>query len=277
MKSDQILLPVAALVIGIVAGGALGYVIKPDPTVEVQAIDVPEVKTGGITKLPEEDMSKEDLLRQLRELQALVDKMEKSREETSETAVAENERGERRRGNPREWLEQMKTENPERYAQMTNRFARMQQARRERAQNKMDFLASIDTSGMSAADREHVENLQALQARREELEANMGNMFDEEMSDEDRRALGQEMMSMQNEIREESAAVREALLTQLAEAAGYSGEDADDVVSYIAEVYEMTESGPGGGGPGGPGGGGPGGGGPGGGGPGGGGPGGGGR
>ena len=53
----------------------------------------------------------------------------------SETAVAVNPDQQPRgpRGNPREWLENLKKSDPARYAQMTNRFANWRRQRAERA------------------------------------------------------------------------------------------------------------------------------------------------
>ena len=53
----------------------------------------------------------------------------------------------------RERLEQWKKENPEEFARMEKRRQEFMQERARRAQSKLDFFSSIDTSRMSKSDR----------------------------------------------------------------------------------------------------------------------------
>ena len=256
MKTEQIVVPVAALVIGCVVGGALGYTLKPVPAVDAEdpVPVVAETRKPGIEKFViDENASRDDLRRQYRELQRLIAKMDReSREQAKEGGgeVQVAEAGRRERGDRGNWRERMMREDPERYTAMTNQFAQMQRARLDRAQAKLDFFSAIDTSRMSAADRAHTESLQALIVKREELEA---KMRDESLTWDDRRQIGQEMWETHGAIQAENGHVREALIKQIAEDIGYTGEEAATFSQYIGNIVEMTESG-GPGGPGGPGG-----------------------
>ena len=76
------------------------------------------------------------------------------------------------------------------------------------------------------------------------------------MSDEAREQLFREMRETDHAIRETNSQERENLLQQTAEALGFSGAEATEIVDTISEIYEATSNNFGGpGGPGGPGGG----------------------
>jgi hypothetical protein len=70
-------------------------------------------------------------------------------------------------------MKKMAVDDPQRYAQITNRIANWRRRRSEQARSRIDFLSSIDTSRMSAEAREVHEELQQLVAHREELEEDL--------------------------------------------------------------------------------------------------------
>ena len=151
-------------------------------------------------------------------------------------------------------FEKWKAENPEEFARMEKRRQEFMQRRAERAQSKIDFLSSVDTSGMSPAAKETHESLQTLIAQREELEA---QVFAEGTTDDQREEIFRQMRETDRAIRETNAQERANLLQQTAEALGFSGAEATEIVDTIGEIYEATSDwgGRGPGGPGGPGGG----------------------
>jgi hypothetical protein len=61
-----------------------------------------------------------------------------------------------------ERMKKMAVDDPQRYAQITNRIANWRRRRSEQARSRIDFLSSIDTSRMSAEAREVHEELQQL-------------------------------------------------------------------------------------------------------------------
>ncbi len=157
---------------------------------------------------------------------------------------------------PRNWdfradMERLKKEEPERYAQITNSMAQFRRHRLERAQSKIDFLSSIDTSRMSPAMLKVHSDLQDMIARREEIESKMHSIMD--MTEEDRHALFGEMRETDERIRELNRFERDNLLVQTAEALGFQGDDAAEIIDTVKSIYEATDSGWGWGGPGGPG------------------------
>ena len=141
----------------------------------------------------------------------------------------------------------MRTENPEQYAEMTNRFARFRQNQTEQAQRRLDFFEALDTSRMSDGDREHTENLKNLIVQREELASRMA---DPNLTGEERQQIGQQLGQMQGAIRQENAQVREILFKQFGEDLGYQGEEVGAFAHYMGNIVEMTADtgrGPGGG------------------------------
>ena len=146
----------------------------------------------------------------------------------------------RDRRNPRAWLENLRKNDPERYAQMTNNFARWRRGRAERARSKIEFLSSIDTSRMSEkAQRTHAD-LQELIARREELE---DRIHKEGISDEEREQLMQELRQTHGEMMRLNGEERSNLIAETARSLGFEGDDVKDIAATIQEVIDVTSSG----------------------------------
>ncbi|MGN0833370.1 MAG: hypothetical protein ACI4RD_06950 [Kiritimatiellia bacterium] len=253
----QLLLAAALL-----AGVAIGYCTAGKDSGPAAA-----AKTEAVAGKPVEDVGEAASLRALRRRIAELEKALAERAGKAETAIsnavaealrnAPPEPG-RPRLSPREWAENLRKTDPGRYAKMTNRVARWRQRRAEQTRNTLDFLASIDTSHMSAGARQTHDALQDLLARREELEA---RMHQEELSDEERDALRREMGETQRELRRLNDEERRNLIDETAKSLGFEGEDAQAISSTIQEVVRATEAwggdrhpGPPPGGPGGPGG-----------------------
>lgn len=142
------------------------------------------------------------------------------------------------RSTPRQFMEEMKKNNPEQYTQMTNRFAEWRQSRLERQQSKLDFLASIDTSRMSAAERDTHEKLQDLIVRRDEIETELQNL---DLSNEDRRRIIEDLHEVSREIAHLNGEERKALLGETARALGLNGEDAEALSDTVRDIFEVTE------------------------------------
>ena len=151
-------------------------------------------------------------------------------------AVAEVRAG---RGDPREWMENIKKNDPERYAQMTNRFAQFRRRRAERQQRNLDFLSSVDTSRMSASAKKTHVALQDAIALREQLEA---KLHQEGLSDAERRELFGQMRESEHELRRLRQEERVNLFEATANSLGFEGEDAREIVETLKEVVDSTDS-----------------------------------
>lgn len=170
----------------------------------------------------------------------------------AQTQAERGPRGDRGR-NPGEWMENLKKTDPARYTQMTNRFAQWRNDRLNRQQSKLDFLASIDTSHMSASARQTHEKLQDLIVRREEIEDEMH--ADPNMSWEERGQVFNRMREVDDQIRRLNGEERKTLLRETARELGLGKEDAAALTETIQDILTVTDNNPfGRGGPGGRGG-----------------------
>ena len=140
-------------------------------------------------------------------------------------------------------LEDMRKNDPERYVQTTNRIAQFRAGWQGRLQNQFDILESADTAHMTEKQRKVHEDYISLLARIDELGEQLNPLAD--VTEEQRRAAGQEMRESWHRLHELQRIERDTLLTQTANALGFRGRKAQEVVQGIKQVYEAT----GGGGP----------------------------
>ena len=270
MKAQTMVAIAAALV----AGALLGYFI-PKLTAKAPEPEANEEQAAG--KRPARPRSQSAHEADLNRLRARISKLEQEKSDlmkqlarrdappAAEEPVdgASTNRVERFPfGRPpsvaemRARFEEMREKDPERYTQMTNNMAQWRARRQERLQSQFDILASADTRHMTKAQRKVHEDYQRLLARQEELHEMM-NPDNTDFTDEQREAAFKEMRDIRHQLHDLQRTERDTLLTQTANALGYTGNDAQEVVSAIKGVYEATgggHHGPPPGGPGGPGG-----------------------
>lgn len=141
--------------------------------------------------------------------------------------------------NWRDRMEKMKTDDPQRYQEITNRVARFRMHRARQAASKMEFLSSIDVSGMSAAAKRTHEELQQAIVDREELEI---KLHDADLSDEERGALFAKMRETDGRLRRLNAAERDNLLLETAKGLGFGGAEAKEISATIKDVIDATSS-----------------------------------
>ena len=243
------------IVLSLLVGAAIGFCLGPMSSPSPAPAPEPEAKPEQAQRPRNGDDGERAANRALRarikELEDMLAKQGIEVEKMKEEETTRRERQERPRDFRAE-MERLKTEDPARYAQITNGMAQFRQRRLERAQSKIDFLSSVDTSKMSPGARKTHEDLQEMIARREEIESKMHSIMD--MTEEDRHALFGEMRETDERIRELNRLERENLLVQTAETLGFSGDDAKEIAETVKGIYEATDSGFGFGPPGGPGG-----------------------
>lgn len=236
-----ILLVVAALL----AEGAVVFALWP---ATVTAGHSPRAtRAVSAVKTDESDAATvRDLRKRVHELEArLAQEAAAAKELIAEDSTnrIDEARG-RRRGPPsmkemRANMEKMKAADPERFAQMTNNFAKRQTERATREAAKADFLSSVDTSKMTATAKEVHTQLLALTARQQEIET---QLHSDDTDDDTRQTLFNEMRQNEQQLRTLAVAERETLLTQTAESLGYTGDDATEIVSTIQSIYSSTET-----------------------------------
>jgi len=254
--------PIAALVVG----AALGYCCVPRG--EAKVTPEPEKGESKVVKVGLSDKGSVDALRaRIKELERqLAEKDAATEQKVPENGAGpapEGQRwpnGEEIRANFEKW----KKDNPEEYARMDKMRQDFLARRTERANSKLDFLASVDTSRMSKEDLATHTRLQELIAKRNNLEKGLNESL-LNMSEEERGNFFREMGETSREIRELNQKERGVLFNSLAGELGLQGEEANAVSDAVQGILDATSNregfggfgGPGGGfgGPGGPGGG----------------------
>ncbi|MBQ6136630.1 MAG: hypothetical protein IJI73_04580 [Kiritimatiellae bacterium] len=135
-------------------------------------------------------------------------------------------------------MEKLKGKVPdEELAQMHDVFEKMRAARANRAAGRLEFLKSVDTSGMTEQERSNHKRLQELLAKREELAAKMqpGTVPDFTAIAE----IAQIGMEMEPIAKQE----RSALIRQTGRTLGYAGDDVEVFHDTMIDVYDATSSG----------------------------------
>ena len=257
MDKKNILTVLVTLVVGV----AIGYLVAPAPkSGEVHSGKEPKSKAKAHVADVGERASLEALRRRVRELERrLADTTAAAMALTNGTSSGEIRPAAGGFGppSPGEWrarMEEMKINDPARYAQMTNRMAQWRSRSIANTQDKLDFFASLDTSAMTPRQRENHEKLQNLLVRREELMQSM-DINNADVSDADREKAFREMHELRGQIHSLENAERDMLLNQAARNLGCRGSEARELVNTIKTIYQATQSwgggrrGPGRGGP----------------------------
>ncbi|GEM_PF-4364733 len=255
MDRSKILITVLVLVslFGLGSFGAAVYFFQDRAALQQQLADAGEASVSIPSELPRPDLSalqaSGDDSEAVQALNAYIDKLEKENaayKKQLEEAVAENSRGgrgnrERRNGPPN--MEELKETNPEQYARFQEMRQRMEQRMQEFREKRDSYFANLDTSRLSAEQRNTLKDYQNLVAEMEERMQNPENRGD-------MRELGREMMEMRGEV-------QNILFDELGSRIGADGTALSDGVQEIMSVMGGgMGGGPGGfgGGPGGPGG-----------------------
>lgn len=247
MNLRTILIAGAALVLGVLAGYTLGNAPR---TAAGTGNAEPAAKT---VRAPVEDAGDRASVRALRRrVRELEQEVRLAQQDAVDTAVARtNAVAEARPGGDwfrrgRERMEQLKLEDPERYAEITNRMARFRRDRMELAQLRLNYLDSIDTSRMSASAKALHEQLKTVIVQREELEE---KFHQEDLPAEERELVMQEMRAKDRQLRALNQGERSNLIRQTVESIGFQGDDAGLIVETINDIIRNTEgrrNGPGG-------------------------------
>ncbi len=255
---------VLTVLLTLACGAGFGYFLKSTSPVPANESDFTKVKVLRATDTSAAEVAA--LKRRIRELEkALAEKENKVTSEPAEIAMPKQDAEQkppqppnRRMGDFRNFFKDMAKNDPARFTQMTNRMARWQQRRQTETQNRLDMLGSIDTAGMSEAEKATHENLQDALLRREELHQTMQELRKAQVdskTDEESESLGQqmrevgkEMHDLSREIHKMEKAERKTLLNQTMTALGYSGEDAQVITETIQSIYTATGEGGRGGG-----------------------------
>ena len=267
---------ILAVVLPLVAGAIVGYVVRgameapvavPEEAKDVapppQVMAIPDDASASVA-----NADVETLRARVRELRKLLDEREESIARLAATAARSKDappaeeppREQRPRESFRERMERMKTEEPERYAEMQKRQEEFRARMRAANEERDNFLSSVDTSQMSEEQKANHERLLAALKLRDSLGDRMRPDAENPLTDEER----QEFFNSMREIGPMMEQERRYLLEEVGRA---YGDDGATFAEYIQDLMDYTTPfrGPGrrgggrgprpdGGGPGGPGG-----------------------
>lgn len=242
-------------ILALVGGGALGYGIRAamdrDLDIPDEAKDVPSLAVvSPVAPVRDEVAASEihTLRTRVHELEAKL--AENAREpppaaaapgggpsgaEPSPSPAAGTNAPPRARrfSSPQEWMENLKKEDPERYAEMVRRGQEMRQRMKEHNQSRAEFLATLVTEKSSEALKANHEQLVATLAVVEGYQDRMGPDSENPLSEEERRAFWE----ANGTLRQLMEVERRGALEELG--ADY-GEDGEAFADYIEAIYQNT-------------------------------------
>ena len=241
---------ILAVVLPLVAGAVVGYVVRgvmdapvavPD---EARDITPPQQQ---VTAVPDDaatsvaNADAETLRARVRELEKLLNEREASIAKLSADAdrpqdappAEETPREQRPRESYRERMERMKTEEPERYAEMQKRQEEFRNRMRAANEERDNYLSSVDTSRMTAEQKAGHERLLAALKMRDSLGDRMRPDSENPLTDEER----QEFFNSMREIGPLMEQERRYLLEETGRA---YGEDGASFAEYIQDLMDFT-------------------------------------
>ena len=238
-----LLKPLAALLLAaLLAGGgyALGrffaprtYTATPTQETVVYSTCAPDAADRALLR------SERDALRA--EKAALQERLDALLAEQAQAAEAPAQQAEARPRpmGPRERLEQLKQEDPERYAEMEKRRQEARENIRQALDRRDSFLGAIDLSLLTPEQQEmHARFVDALAAQQAAIDTlNARAEAGEAPTEEERRAMREAM----RQVRGLQDAERDALLSAVAVSMGLEGgEETEAFIGVVKEVYDST-------------------------------------
>jgi len=124
----------------------------------------------------------------------------------------------------------------EEFSQVTNAMTQLRARLAEKAKGRMEYLASINTDGMSDDERKNHARFLELMERREAIAAKMKGGFPD-------AASIQKMVELEMEMAPVAKKARSALVGQVARELGYQGEDVDVVRDTVNTIFDCTSGG----------------------------------
>ena len=238
MKKPSLIV-VAVVVAALLAGGgyATGRLLAPRSYTAETVTKTVYQGDGASADLAPLQAENAALKTQLDNLKDELAKLQAAAEAPAPESAAEEPP---RRMTRQERMEQLKRENPERYAEMERR--RQDQANMEAFQTRReDFFANLDLELLTPEQQEmHFQYTEALAQQQAAIDR-MRELAEsgEEPTDEDRAAIRDSFRL----VRGLQGAERDALLSAVATSMGLqAGEETDTFINVIKEVYDFTGS-----------------------------------
>ena len=227
------LLLVVLFVLGAACGYLLGAVVSSNKTPKA------EPETTQVASKKGRSSRVEELERQLAEARAELARLRKASEDAAKAVAKTDDAAPQQFEFPTNIdfnAEMKKNMSEDQYTAATNAIAGFRARLAARAKGRMDFLSAVDTSRMSAADRENHEKYLDLMRQREALmETNKNGIPD--------MGTIQKMMEIQMQMGPVAKKERAALVNEVTLELGYQGDDAAVVGDTINSIYDCTSGG----------------------------------
>jgi len=217
---------IVVAIVALIVGAVLGWAVKPAPP-QTQETDRP--KHSRRARIAESKS-------RVKTVTTVVTNTVRDTVTNTVEVAREQPRG------PEGWraeMERLKEENPAEYAARTNRMAQFRARMLQNAENKLETLAAIDTTGWSQQQLETHQRYQELIAKREELMETM--RFDSDATEEQRHAAMEQMRKLGHEIFKASQDERNLLLNKAIREMGFKGNAATEVRETIKTIYSTTQ------------------------------------
>jgi len=233
---------VAALILGgLVVGASVEHLRMAARVSEVKAVEpevihhVQKVAAAGADKAQEALITA--LKAKVEALNSELAALRKKPAALAEAAVTGEERPaeERRRESWTERNERMKSEEPEKYAEMQQRREEFKTKMEQRSHDRRSFLAEIDVANMSPEQQANHTRLIELT---DKIDAAMKQMMSGEA--ENSHEVRREMFESFGELGELYTSERQYLLEETAAAVGYKGDAAALFTAHIQDIIENT-------------------------------------
>jgi hypothetical protein len=141
-----------------------------------------------------------------------------------------------RRGSFTARMEQLKTTDPDRYAELQKQREEFRQTLAQREQDRQEFLAAVDVRNMTEEQRANHEKLLETAALIDALRAQMEQAQDGAARDQVRAQMGEAVAA----LGELYGAERQYLLEQTARSVGYEGSQVYDFVDQMQTLIDNT-------------------------------------
>ena len=234
-----LLVALAGIAVGLAGGFAIGLSLGPNPP-PAETVVAKSAEIDGAARLERAENRIAELERNLAAAKHMAAAAKKKGQQMATATQAETGTPERVvtvEGTDTDVLDALKsTLSHDEFSQVTNAMTQMRARLAEKAKGRMEYLASLDTGGMSADERKNHAKFLELMERREAVAAKMkGGLPD--------AGTIQKLVELEMEMTPVAKKARSALVRQVARDLGYRGDDMEVIHDTINSIFDCTSSG----------------------------------
>ena len=239
-----ILVALSALALGAAGGFAAATWRSPNSESEGIQEEKPAVEkpsmSGDAARLAKAQKRIAELERDLASARRAATALKAESQKKVASAQAETNKAERviaLKGDGKDVLGTLESQlSHEEFSQVTNAMTQLRARLAEKAKGRMEFLASVNTDGMSDDERKNHAKFLKLMERREAIAAKMKGGIPDMSSI-------QKMVELEMEMAPVAKKARSALVGQVARELGYQGDDVEVVRDTVNTIFDCTSGG----------------------------------